>query len=765
MSKTSLFKNLAFGLAGLTTIMLVVATAVEKVCGSTTAFAYIYQSPWMIALWAATAACSVIYLAMRRRALSLPTLGLHAALLLILIGAAVTHFTGLQGKLMLTIGEQAVSRFTLDDGEPAELPFCIALDRTIIEYYPGTSAAMNYASEVTVTPLPSAQQSASAQPSTENSHHRLSMNNILQIQGYRFYQTALGQDYSVLSVSSDPWGIGITYGGYALLILSMVSFLFSSKSRFRGLLHRAMLPLLLLVAGLSASAAEAQPKTVPHALATRLGKVNVYWGDRVMPLQTMARDFCLKVYGSETYMGLSAEQVVAGWLFYYDDWKHRPFIKTGGGEVGKLIGNRNKYAALTDFYYAKGYKLENAVASDLADRKLREVDERVAMVTMVCTGAAFKVFPLTGGNGTNGSNATNGEISEVGKVEWYSFADRPPVSVDDETYIFMSTCLDNITREVFHRQWKNAADELLRLREFQEASAPAGTLPSERMNNVERFYNRFSSPLLPAVLCLLVGIALICLPGKMKIPAEIAGWLLLLWVTALLALRWIIGKHLPLSNGYETMLMLGWLSLVATAVANRLRRQLPMVAAAGLIVAGLALMVAMMGRSGATVSHLMPVLASPLLSIHVLLVMASYALLAIIAILSATSLCQRRKANGNSERLTATAAMLLYPAVFLLAAGIFVGAVWANQSWGRYWGWDPKETWALITLLIYALPLHAVSFPSFNFAEKAVTANDAQKPARHSGKFFNIYLLLAFLSVLMTYFGVNYLLSGMHSYA
>jgi ABC-type transport system involved in cytochrome c biogenesis permease subunit len=100
-----------------------------------------------------------------------------------------------------------------------------------------------------------------------------------------------------------------------------------------------------------------------------------------------------------------------------------------------------------------------------------------------------------------------------------------------------------------------------------------------------------------------------------------------------------------------------------------------------------------------------------------------------------------------------------------LAAGIFVGAVWANQSWGRYWGWDPKETWALITLLIYALPLHAVSFPSFNFAEKAVTANDAQKPARHSGKFFNIYLLLAFLSVLMTYFGVNYLLSGMHSYA
>jgi ABC-type transport system involved in cytochrome c biogenesis permease subunit len=202
---------------------------------------------------------------------------------------------------------------------------------------------------------------------------------------------------------------------------------------------------------------------------------------------------------------------------------------------------------------------------------------------------------------------------------------------------------------------------------------------------------------------------------------------------------------MPLSNGYETMIVMAWLSLVVAVVVEKVNRRLPMVNAAGMIVAGLALMVALMGRSGATVSHLMPVLASPLLSIHVLLVMASYSLFAIIALLSASSLFHhnREVADCQSGRLTATANMLLYPAVFLLAAGIFVGAIWANQSWGRYWGWDPKETWALITLLIYAYPLHAT----------------------FSGKQQNIYLLVAFLSVLMTYFGVNYLLSGMHSYA
>jgi cytochrome c-type biogenesis protein CcsB len=698
----------------------------------------------MMALWAATAACSAIYLVLRRRTLSLPAITIHAALLLILLGAAVTHFAGKQGKIILHDKAPALSSFTIEDGTQAPLPFTIALDHASIEYYPGTSAAMDYASEVVISKLNSKRQPIDCK------RYRISMNNILQIQGYRFYQTALSSDYSVLSVSYDPYGIGITYGAYALLIISMISFLANRKSRFRVLLRRTLLPVLLLCIATSAhadnSATNAEhPKTIPHALATRLGKVNVYWSDRVMPLQTMARDFCLKVYGSETYMGLSAEQVIAGWLFYYDDWKHRPFIKIGGGEVGRLIGNANQYASLKDFYSARGYKLEHAVTANLSNRNLREVDERVAMVTMVCTGAAFKVYPIP-----MDKNCSNG------KVEWYSFADKPPIEVDDSTYIFMTTCLDHITREVFHRQWKNAADELLRLRHFQQASAPIGAIPSEHLNNIERLYNRIGTTLIPAIYCLLLGFAFILLQKRLHCLLTIGIWLILLWITMLLSMRWIIGGHLPLSNGYETMLLMGWLSILASSVPNILHRPLPIVQAAGLIVAGLSLIVAMMGRTGATVGHLMPVLASPLLSIHVLLVMASYSLLAIITILSLVSICQHTMtddtipldSSSRYDKLTATSAMLLYPAVFLLAAGIFIGAVWANQSWGRYWGWDPKETWALITLLIYALPIHASGFRKFQ-----------------NSKFLNIYLLLAFISVLMTYFGVNYFLSGMHSYA
>jgi ABC-type transport system involved in cytochrome c biogenesis permease subunit len=183
-----------------------------------------------------------------------------------------------------------------------------------------------------------------------------------------------------------------------------------------------------------------------------------------------------------------------------------------------------------------------------------------------------------------------------------------------------------------------------------------------------------------------------------------------------------------------------WIALVMTLLTRRIPIILPM----GLIVSGLALMVSVMGESNPTVSHLMPVLASPLLSIHVMLIMISYALFTIMMLNSLASFVQREKAKYLAEVSTT----LLYPAVLTLAAGIFVGAIWANQSWGRYWGWDPKETWALITLFVYALPLHSASFPMFT-----------------RSRVIHLYNLFAFLSVLMTYFGVNYLLSGMHSYA
>lgn len=738
-------RNLAFGLTGLLTIALIAATAVERVAGSESASTLIYHSPWMIALWAVATACCVFYLFLRRRSLSIAAIMLHAALLLIIIGAGITHLVGQEGKITLEAGATPADSFTLVEGGTAPLPFTITLDRAEIEYYPGTSTPMDYASHLTLD----------INGKTEN--RRVSMNRILDIDGYRFYQTGLGENSSTLSVSHDPWGIAVTYGGYLLLLLSMAAFPFSRRSRLRSLTRNAAAAGLLLLTSIPSHAATntgatSAPPTIPRSLASRLGKVNVYWGDRVMPLQTMARDFCLKVNGSTSYRGLTPEQVVAGWLFYYDGWKKEPFIKIGSKETGRLIGRDGQtHACLRDFYTPSGYKLAPLLSTDEAGRDLRDLDQRVALVTMACTGRAFKLFPLPSSDTplspslTPRPSSDRPSSTDSHPVEWLSLGDRPPVTLPEEDYIFISTILDRLSREIATRQWKNADDEISRLREYQAKTAPAGALLSESRLAAELFYNRFGSPLWPGILALAAGLLGLLPLRQSRHLMSATAILTFLWLTAILGLRWYVGGHLPLSNGYETMLLLGWLSTGAS-IPFLCKRSTRIAAQAALTAAGLSLMVAMMGRAGATLSPLMPVLSSPLLSIHVLLVMGSYALTAIIAILAAISLATRSLAK--KEETSRLCALLLYPAVFLLAAGIFVGAVWANQSWGRYWGWDPKETWALVTLLIYSLPLHAASFPLFRRPRPLC-----------------LYLLLAFLSVLMTYFGVNHLLTGLHSYA
>ena len=166
----------------------------------------------------------------------------------------------------------------------------------------------------------------------------------------------------------------------------------------------------------------------------------------------------------------------------------------------------------------------------------------------------------------------------------------------------------------------------------------------------------------------------------------------------------------------------------------------------GLLVTGFALLVALLGESDPPVTPVMPVLSSPLLCIHVMIIMLAYALLAIICMFSVSALILMRRHPDRIMKLTSFTVLLHTLAVFLLTTGIFVGAVWANVSWGSYWQWDPKETWALITLLVYSVPLHRFS-------------------VKMSHKFFHWYLVIAFLCVLITYFGVNYFLGGLHSYA
>ena len=224
--------------------------------------------------------------------------------------------------------------------------------------------------------------------------------------------------------------------------------------------------------------------------------------------------------------------------------------------------------------------------------------------------------------------------------------------------------------------------------------------------------------------------------------------ILFVYLLILIGLRGYVGNHLPLSNGFETMQFMAWCTLLFTFI---LQRKFQMMLPFGFLVCGLALMVSMFGESNPQITQLMPVLQSPLLSVHVVVIMLAYSLLAFIMLNGVTAVIlhySRRDCRLEIERLLVISQILLYPAVFLLTIGIFIGAIWANVSWGRYWGWDPKEVWALITMLVYALALHPDSLPWF------------RRPM-----FFHLFSIAAFFLVLITYFGVNFLLGGMHSYA
>ena len=543
---------------------------------------------------------------------------------------------------------------------------------------------------------------------------------------YRFTLVSLGQESATLTVNHDPWGIGVTYAGYFLLFVSCVAFFFQRRTGFRALLRRlrAVAFFAAMAVGLPASAAP----EVPENVARTFGKIYVFWDERPAPMQTMARAIMADVHGSESYRGVSAEQVVLGWITSYDRWKNEPMILLKNDRVGSLIGVDGKYAALTDFFDAAGYKLAPYIDEGL-DAEIMAVDRRVQLLSSLATGSLMRIYPYMSANG---------------RMEWLSWTDYRPSQMPLDQWQMVSTSMGDVIGDMYQGNYDKARAGLLKIRRYQiGTAADAGAQLSEERFRSEIIYNSISGTLFPAILLLIVGLCPFVFSQvrfmRYVLPAVMAA--AFLWLSALIVLRWIIAGHLPLSNGPESMELMAWLSLgLGLAAMRRLE-----LAGASAIVASLTLFVAAMSGNAGVISPLVPVLASPLLSVHVLVIMAAYALLSMATVLSAAELIQSSRRKGA---FADTALVLVYPAVLLLAAGIFIGAIWANQSWGRYWGWDPKETWALITMLVYSVPLHWTRLGWFE-----------------NRRMLSVYLLCAFMSVLITYFGVNFFMSGLHSYA
>ena len=746
-----LLKRTAFSLLGILLLILTIATILEKIYGTDFVNEYIYSSVPFVILWGVTAITSLLYIIKSKLHRQPVIFLLHLSLLFILAGAFTTWIYGEQGTMRVRQGEQQTS-FTDSKGISHQLPFSITLNQFEIIYYKGTLAPMDFISHISVADKDCHRQIQG----------KVSMNHIFSYQHYRFYQSGYSEDNegSVFSVSHDPYGIGITYAGYTLLLLSTVFFFFSPQSRFRQLLkspllHRSLTVILLLFAfSLNSNFLKANspsPKVLPREVAEHFGDLYILYNNRICPLQTFARDFTIKLYGSSSYKGLTPEEVLTGWLFYYDSWKNEPIIRIKSNEARKLLEIEGNYARLKDYISTiNEYKLEKMMnhirsGEQVTDKRgIEEADEKFNIINLVCTGAMMKIFPCRNIAGKT--------------LEWYSQSDQLPQDMDNDKWVFIRKSMSYVNEMIVMKKYNDACLLLEKIKKYQQKECD-GLLPADNKFKAEKIYNQFDYSKSVAMACICIGLICFiyychCMASQKRtsrkaiIILNILLWIVFTYLSAAICLRSYVSNHLPLSNGFETMQFMAWCTLLLTFL---LQRKFAMLLPFGFLLCGLTLMVSMLGESNPQITQLMPVLQSPLLSIHVVVIMIAYSLLAFIMLNGVTAVIlhqSQKECKEQIERLQIISQIILYPAIFLLAIGIFIGAVWANVSWGRYWGWDPKEVWALITMLVYALALHPRSLPWF-----------------HRTMFFHVFCITAFITVLITYFGVNFLLGGMHSYA
>ena len=682
-----LLKRTAFSLLGILLLILTIATILEKIYGTDFVNEYIYSSVPFVILWGVTAITSLLYIIKSKLHRQPVIFLLHLSLLFILAGAFTTWIYGEQGTMRVRQGEQQTS-FTDSKGISHQLPFSITLNQFEIIYYKGTLAPMDFISHISVADKDCHRQIQG----------KVSMNHIFSYQHYRFYQSGYSEDNegSVFSVSHDPYGIGITYAGYTLLLLSTVFFFFSPQSRFRQLLkspllHRSLTVILLLFAfSLNSNFLKANspsPKVLPREVAEHFGDLYILYNNRICPLQTFARDFTVKLYGSSSYKGLTPEEVLTGWLFYYDSWKNEPIIRIKSNEARKLLEIEGNYARLKDYISTiNEYKLEKMMnhirsGEQVTDKRgIEEADEKFNIINLVCTGAMMKIFPCRNIAGKT--------------LEWYSQSDQLPQDMDNDKWVFIRKSMSYVNEMIVMKKYNDACLLLEKIKKYQQKECD-GLLPADNKFKAEKIYNQFDYSKSVAMACICIGLICFiyychCMASQKRtsrkaiIILNILLWIVFTYLSAAICLRGYVSNHLPLSNGFETMQFMAWCTLLLTFL---LQRKFAMLLPFGFLLCGLTLMVSMLGESNPQITQLMPVLQSPLLSIHVVVIMIAYSLLAFIMLNGVTAVIlhqSQKECKEQIERLQIISQIILYPAIFLLAIGIFIGAVWANVSWGRF---------------------------------------------------------------------------------
>ncbi len=724
-------------------ILLVIQISIFAFLSLRNANESLYASPLSLILWISIILSGiwVIFKYGKRPSLWL----FHLSFVLILIGALATHISGERGRVMLRTGE-TTRGCILEDGNVQAFPFEITLLDFQIKHYDGTDVPADYTSVLIVDH----KNKTDNQTDTVS----ISMNNIYKSDGFRFYQTSFDPDMqgSTLTVSYDPWGVPLTYTGYLVLLISMIWILLDKNSGFRKLLNNTILKqtcFILILSCITISKSEAKElQTFDRETADEFGKILIQHQNRITTMETYANDFLRKISGKRSYKGYTATQVLCGWILAPQQWQEEPMIKVKSDLVRQKLGIGKK-ARLIDFFDDnRQYKLMSPEiglsTQNFYDKKMKDwaqMDEKIEIIVALHAGDVIRVFPF------KGSDNVDGNIRLLSPNE---MKDKILTKEDSLlTNCFFPLLYENFQRGDDCKKW------IQHFRKYQ-IERLGKNAPSPAKLKAEQIYNHVYAIPICSYITISVGLIafiLTCLELIQKIKRvptiPIYGYIALVWLylTTILVLRTIISNRLPLSNGYETLLLISWLS---QGISLLLSKKMPKIYLPGLLLSGFALLGASISDMDPQITPLMPVLNSPLLTAHVSLMMISYTLagfITLVALLS-ISLHFATKISKTEEKLVLMNRILLYPTVFCMATGIFIGAVWANVSWGSYWSWDPKETWALISMIVYGLAFHSQSIRFF------------QKPL-----YFQLYLLFSILCLLITYFGVNYYLGGMHSYA
>ncbi|MFH4966322.1 cytochrome c biogenesis protein CcsA [Gaetbulibacter sp. M235] len=671
-----------------------------------------------------------------------------------------------------------------------ELPFSIKLNDFEAERYPGTERGYSsYSSKVTVF-----------DKEKGDFDYKIFMNNILDHRGYRFFQSSFDQDEkgTVLSVNHDFWGTWVTYIGYFMLFFGLLAILFTKHTRFDFLKNQLdaikskkskFLAILLFCFGLNAFSqghsendghnhskptktqidSVLKANITPKKHADKFGHLVIQdLSGRMMPINTYASEMLRKLSKNDAYEEFDANQVFLSIQESPMLWYNTPIIYLKlqkADSIRHLIGlpKEEKFATLADFFTEKGeYKLApfldeayKAQVPNAFQKEFKEADQRVNLLYNTIEGRSLKIFPIPDDANNKWTSSTEFRTKN------YNIKDSLYANFINNGFRAYLMTLNEAKQSGNFKE----ADKLLNAFKKTQHQYGASVMMSDKKVKTEVLYNKYDifkklfSWYMYAGSLLFIILIIQIFKSKSKLLKvlinifKISILLLFILHTAGLIARWYISGHAPWSDAYESMIYVAWATMLFGLLFGR---KSDLTIASTAFVASMILMVAHWNWMDPAIANLQPVLNSYWLMIHVAVIVASYGPFTLGMILGLVALFlmiftnkeNKEKMIVNINELSIINEMSLTVGLVMLTIGNFLGGMWANESWGRYWGWDPKETWALISIMVYAFVIHMRLVPGLR------------------GRwFFNLMSVAAYSSIMMTYFGVNFYLAGLHSYA